>query len=1176
MTANPFVHLHLHTCYSLLDGACHIGPIMDRAVEDGMPAVAITDHGVLYGAIDFYKAARARGLKPIIGCEAYVAPGSRFDRKAEESAHTSHARHLVLLAENNTGYYNLMRLISAAHLEGFYYKPRIDKELLARRHEGLIGLSACLKGEVAEHLTQDRLDAAVRAAGEYAEILGRRNFFIEVQNHRLPDQARANRLMRELSRRSGIPLVATNDVHYLRREHAAAHEVLLCLQTGTNMADEKRMRYGSDEFFMKTRAEMEAALPEFRDALDLTLEIADRCNVEIEMGRLHFPTFAIPDGSTPREFLCRIGWEGLRKRYGLEDPLRPRDARERELVERFNREVEVIEKTGFLNYFLVVWDFIRFARENRIPVGPGRGSGGGSLVAYALGITAIDPLQYELIFERFLNPERVSPPDFDIDFCQNRRGEVIEYVKQKYGRENVAQIITFGSLGAKTVIRDLGRVLGIPFAKCDQLAKMVPEDPKIKLKQALESNPELKRAYETDPDCRRILDYGFVLEGLYRNPGTHAAGVVIGEKPLVELIPLARDKNEEPITQYAMEPLGELGLLKMDFLGLKTLTVVQETIDLVRAATGREIDIENLPLDDKSTFELLNRGDTVGLFQIEGAGMRDLIRRVGVDRIQDLIAIIALFRPGPMNMLDDYIQRKTGKASIQYDHPLLEPILKETYGVMVYQEQVQKAANVLAGYSLGEADILRRAMGKKKADVMEQQRAKFIQGCVRTSGLSENLAGRIFDTMAKFAGYGFNKAHSAGYGIIAYQTAYLKANHPVEFMAALISSEMGNSDKLPIYIAEAEELELQILPPDVNASRVRFHPQGRAIRFGLAGIKNVGESAAEAIVRERERGGPYRGLIDFCSRVDGQLCNKKVIESLIRCGAFDALEPNRARLFKAVDFAMACAARRLRDQRSGQTDLFEGPAGAATPEELPPAEPWHESELLAGERELLGVYLSGHPLKQHAALLAAYQTHTLAGLSALPDRALTRVGGIVSAVAKKVTKKKELMVVLRLEDLEGSAEVLVFPEPYQKFAPQIRENAVLILTGEVSRREDPAKLIAHDLCPLTEAPARFAQRLSLHLPASHLQDAQLERLRDLLRQHPGPVPVRLCLQYASGEKVFLDLHRQFRVLPDAELLHRLKHDFGEDCCFVAVAPPTPRQENRFPRPGAAVRQPALR
>jgi len=1108
----------------------------------------------MYGIIDFYKTARKAGVKPLIGFEAYVARGSLTEKKAEGGKVP--ANHLVLLAKDVVGYHNLCRLASIAQLEGFYYKPRIDKEHLAKYHEGIIGLSACLHGEIASHLLNDDARAAERAAGEYVDILGKGNFFLEIQDHSIPEQRKVNPMIRDLSLKTGIPMVATNDVHYIDKTHASAHEVLLCLQTQTVMSDQNRMRLSTSQFYMKTREEMDALFKEYPGTVDRTLEIAEMCSVELEFGKLHFPSFSAPKGITQKDYLIKLGKEGLKTLYGLKDFDHPASDREREIVQRFNYELSVIEKTGYINYYLVVWDFVHFAKSKGIPVGPGRGSGGGSLLAYSLGITTIDPIYYSLIFERFLNPERVSPPDFDIDFCQARRGEVIEYVKDKYGRENVAQIITFGSLGAKTVIRDVGRVLEIPYMECDKLSKMVPDDPNMTLKMALDVSPDFKKAYTTDANCKRILDYGFVLEGLYRNQGTHAAGVVIGEKPLRELIPLSLDKEKQIVTQYSMEPLGDIGLLKMDFLGLKTLTVIKETVDLVKETHGRKIDIDNLPMDDKLTFELFNRGDTIGVFQLESRGMRDLIRRVGIDRIEDLIAMIALYRPGPMNMLDDYVNRKTGKSKIEYDHPLLEPVLKETYGVMLYQEEVQKAANVLAGYSLGQADILRKAMGKKNVEVMEDQRAKFIAGCAKTHRIPPAKAGKIFDTMAKFAGYGFNKAHSAGYAIIAYQTAYLKANYPADFMAALLSSEIGNSDKIPVFINEAIEMDLAILPPDINESDVRFKPADKAIRFGFAGIKNVGEGASESIVAERKKNGKFTGLVNFCSRMDGQLVNKKTIESLIKSGSFDSVDANRARLFDGIDFAMSRAAQASRDKQSGQGNLFDSLAAETSgthDEKLPDRVPWHEGEILAAEKELLGTYLSGHPLTKFASLLQRYQLTNVEQLKGLADRTPTRIGGIIATIDKKISKKKEPWAIIQLESLDGTIDALVFPEAFAKFQARMAKDTPVMVCGEVSRRDDQPKLLASEIYPLTDVPKLFATRLSMHLPVTIAQN-KLEKLKELLRMHPGNTPVVICLEHPGGQKVFLETASSCRVFAAEELVHKIEQEFGEKSVFVTVNP----------------------
>ncbi len=1151
----PFVHLHLHTAYSILDGACRIDQLIEKAVEQGMPAVAMTDHGVMYGAVEFQKAAQAAGIRPIIGCEMYITTGSRTNRDPS-AKHTTH--HLTLLAENNVGYRNLSHLVSKAHLEGFYYKPRIDYELLAEHAEGLIGMSACLKGEVASALKEDKLDEAEAAAIRYRDILGENNFFIEIMDHGLIDQRRANRHMQELSQRTGIPLVATNDVHYLNRSDAAAHEVMLCLQTGTTLSDPKRMRYDSDQFYFRTADEMYALFPEMPDAVARTTEIADRCFVEIELGQLHFPTFTVSGELTQKEYLVEIGHKGLQELYDIPDPANPSNDREREIMQRFDMEVGIIEHTGFINYFLVVWDFIRFAHENGIPVGPGRGSGGGSIVAYALGIISIDPLKYNLIFERFLNPERVSPPDFDIDFCQARRDEVIQYVKEKYGADHVAQIITFGSLGAKSVIRDVGRVLEIPFGKCDEFAKMIPDDPKITIEKALQENAEFKQTAEQDEQLKAILKHARVLEGLYRNPGTHAAGVVIGEKPLIEICPLAVDKDKQPVTQFAKEPVEEIGLLKMDFLGLKTLTVIQEAIELVAAGHNVHIDFKKIPFDDPKTYELLSRADTVGIFQLESGGMRDLIRRIGINNIEEIIAVIALYRPGPMNMLPAYIDRKTGTKAIEYDHPLLEPILKDTYGVMVYQEQVQKAANVLAGYSLGEADILRRAMGKKKPKEMESQRVKFIKGCKTTNNMPPEQSKRIFDNIAQFAGYGFNKAHSAGYAIVCYQTAYLKANYPAEFMCALISSEIGNFDKMPGFIREATDMGLQVLPPHVNHSGIRFIPEGQGIRYGLACMKNVGAGAAAAIIKEREANGPFENLLDFCARIDTSAVNKKVMESLARSGGLDFEGMHRARTFLALDFAVARSAATQADRAAGQSSLFDlldanDTSNKQEIDEVPVCPPWSETVALAAERELLGVYMSGHPLSHCEYLLKLYETASLSNLQEYENGANVRIGGLASTVVKRTTKKKETMAILQLEDLNGSIEVLVWPDAYTRYAPVLQQDAILLVCGSIAVRKDKGtNLIAREIYPLPDAPAHFAESVSIHITTPQV-DQHLAKLKETIRLHPGNVPVSLCLLFPDGHKLNIKADVEFRVLPDAAFVKAIEHIIGENTVYVHVS-----------------------
>lgn len=1153
MKHQPFVHLHLHTKYSLLDGACHIDALVQRCQAYDMPAVAMTDHGVMFGAIEFYQACKNGGINPIIGCEVYVNPlADRHDRTPNSPYH-----HLVLLAENNAGYRNLSRLVSLSHLEGYYYKPRLDKNILAEHHEGLICLSSCLQGEVTAKLAANDLAAAEKAACQYRDIFGRDNFYLEVQDHGITEQRRANALTPELMRKTGLRCVATNDVHYLDRRHAEAHEVMLALQTQTVMSNPKRMRYSTDQFYFRTRQEMAELLQHMPQALDQTLEIAGRCKVELDFGNLRFPTFDTPNGLPQKDFLVEVGFRGLQKLYGIADCRQPANDGERGIIERFHHEIEIIDRAGFCNYFLVVRDFVAFARQRGIPVGPGRGSGGGSIVAYACGITNLDPIRFNLIFERFLNPDRVSPPDFDIDFCQSRRNEVIEYVKRRYGQEQVAQIITFGSLGAKTVIRDVARVMEIPLARSNAWAKMVPEIPSMTLDKALKENPEFARAAKAEPELRKILDYGVVLEGLYRNTGVHAAGVVIGDAPLIDILPLSRDKDGHPVTQYAKEAVEEIGLLKMDFLGLKTLTVLREAADLARDVQGAEIDLENLPLDDRNTYELLNRAETVGIFQLESAGMRDLIRQIGINNIEDLIAVIALYRPGPMEMLPDYIARKTGKARITYDHPLLEPVLRETYGVMVYQEQVQKAANVLAGYTLGEADLLRRAMGKKKLEEMAAQRTRFVEGCRLHNRIPREQAERIFDNIDKFAGYGFNKAHSAGYALVSYQTAYMKANYPAEFMCAQISSEIGNFDKVPGFVAEAGRMGLEVLPPDVNRGYCRFRPEGRGIRYGLACIKGVGLGAADSIVREREANGPFSDITDFCARLEGACANRRVLESLIRAGAMDGFGLHRARLFENIDFALARAADRRRDRMNGQSSLFEmiqPDSSGNTVDDLPDVPPWPKKHVLAGERELLGMYFSGHPLDECRELMAQYQLHNLAALGKIPDGRDTRTGGLVVEVIRKTDKRsKEPWAIVRLEDGEHNIEALVFTSVFREYGRHLEVGAPVLVCGQVSKRDDQPKVLAQEIYPMEEAPAYFSAEVGFMLEVKPALPDTLQELRDFLRLFPGQTPILLCLQYSDGRRVIIETDKSCRINPAGSFASEYSRRFTPESLSMTIS-----------------------
>lgn len=1144
----------------MLDGACRIDKALQRVAEMDMPALAITDHGTLFGMVTFYEAARKAGIKPILGCEVYVATGSRLDR---DSGPSNYANHLVLLAKDNEGYANLCRLGSKAYLEGFYYKPRVDKELLRQHSGGLIALSGCLKGEIASLCLKGHVDKAVEVAEDFADIFGRDNFYIEIMDHGMEDQKQANIGIKEVSARTGLPLVATNDAHYIRQEDSEAHEVMLCLQTQTYMSDPKRMQYGSDQFYLKSTEQMRELFADVPEAIENTSEIAHRCNVELKLGLeapLHFPLYQVPEGLTQKEYLIKLAQEGLKKRYALEDADNPSSDAEREIVERLQHEIEVIEQTGFINYFLVVWDFIAAARQRKIPVGPGRGSGAGSLVAYALEITGIDPIKYGLIFERFLNPERLSPPDFDIDFCPTRRGEVIEYVREKYGEENVAQIITFGTLGAKTVIRDVGRVLEVDLGECDRLAKMIPEEPGMTLAKAIHMNPEFKQAIENDENAKRIMRYARVLEGLPRNPGTHAAGVVIGEKPLMEILPLAHDKEGRRITQYEMKPMEKVGLLKMDFLGLRNLTVVQNTLDILKKTRGIEIDIENIPLDDKLTFEMLGRGDTIGIFQLESSGMRDLFRRVGANKFEEICALIALYRPGPMQMLDHYIDRKQGRAAITYDHPLMEPVLKETYGIMIYQEQVQRAANLLAGYSLAEGDILRRAMGKKIQEEMDSQRQMFIEGCRKTNQIPEKEAIEIFNKIEKFAGYGFNKSHSAAYAVVTYQTAYLKSHYPVEFMAGLLSTEMENTDKLPFLVSEAREMDIEVLPPDVNKSDVQFTPDGTALRFGLAGIKNVGRGAVESLISEREKSGkPFKGLLDFCIRMDTQEVNRKTLESLVLAGAFDFNSVSRGRLFANIDFAMKRAEAERRDRASGQTSLFGNLDGSGAleanddDETLPDAQPLTESEMLSNERDLLGYYISGHPLTEFEHTLRLYNLADISDPEKMPrPESRTRLGGLATSVNHRYTKKNQkAMASFTLELLENSIEVVVFPKVYESCKNLLENERPLMVCGRVDG-DQKLKLVAEEIYPLEETMERFTRHVSLHLPAVNMSEERLALLADVAKKYRGNVPLKLWLVFPGAEKVCIDAGRRFHLKPCEKMVHDIHKITGENTVRLSV------------------------
>jgi DNA polymerase III subunit alpha len=1135
MPTDPFVHLHLHTEYSLLDGAIRIPDLMKKAVEYGMPAVAMTDHGNMFGAIEFYQAAKKAGVKPIIGCEVYMAPGAMTDKSATSARDASF--HFTLLAKDSVGYGNLVKLVSAAQLEGFHYKPRIDKELLAKHSAGLIGMSACLKGEINVAIQAGDLNKAQKSAVEFVEIFGKENFYLELHDHGIQAQHLCNRELLELSKKLQIPVVAANDVHFLERSHHEAHDVMICIGTGSMVHDERRMHYPTEVYF-KSGEEMRTIFAEVPEALTNTLRIAEACDLKLDFGVSKYPAYPPPQGKTREEFLRELCAKGLRDRYG------ERAETDTELRQRLEYELTVLEKAGFVSYFLIVWDFIHYAKQNGIPVGPGRGSAAGSLAAYVLGITDLDPLRFELIFERFLNPERVSPPDIDVDFCQNRRGEVIEYVRKKYGARAVSQIITFGTLGAKSVVRDVGRVMGLSYSDGDRIAKMIPNELGITLKGALEKNPELKQAVETEESTQQLWNYATVLEGLTRNTGIHAAGVVIGDRSLDDYIPLCRGNDDEVVTQYAMGPLTDLGMLKMDFLGLKTLTVLQDAAALIRDRQP-DFSLETLPLEDRPTFDLLNRGETIGVFQLESGGMVNLCKQFEVNSIDDIIALIALYRPGPMELIPDYIKRKKGQTKIKYEHPLLKEVCANTYGIMIYQEQVQRAANVLAGYTLGQADLLRRAMGKKDKEKMAKERVNFIEGCKRVNGIEEKKANAIFDLLEKFAGYGFNKSHSAAYGLISFRTAFLKANYPVEFMAGLLSNEVNNTDKIAVFVAECQRLGVAILPPDINRSHLKFvpeiHGEKRGIRYGLAAIKNIGETAMESAIAERQKNGPFKSLEDYCSRLDSKSVNRKILENLIRAGAFDFAERDRAELFERIDQALSAGASAHRDRRSGQVSLFGDLELATTPKtngETIHFTPWSAAEKLGYERDLLGFYVTGHPLDAYRDLIEGGSYLKISALTDQEDKETVKIAGSISAFDKKFTRKDgKPFAILTVEDFAGSVEVMVWGEVFAKTSKEIDKGKIVAITGKLDKREDSIRIVANEIGPIKGR--KSIKALTIDIPMEKADEGRLMAIRDLVRQFPGIQPLYLRFRSIDGREIRLKADLDYSVRDEEGLREKL-------------------------------------
>jgi DNA polymerase-3 subunit alpha len=1150
-----FVHLHVHTHYSTLDGACRFPDLIEKAKASGMPGIAITDHGNLFGAIGFYGALKAAGLKPIIGYEAYVAPGSRFEKAGGPSESNSH---LTLLCQNRAGYLNLMKLASSAYLEGFHYKPRIDRELLAEHSDGLIVLSGCLKGEAASAASMGDTARAREVLAWYRDLLGPERFYVEIQENGLEEQARANSGLVELALELGLKLVATNDVHYLDREDAPAHDVLLCIGTGKRRNDEQRLRFRTDAFYFRTAEEMAGLFSEIPESLASTIEIAEKCELELEFGEYRYPKFDVPEGETEPSYLRKLVEEGARERYGAASveagPVR----------ERIDSELGIIERMGFPGYMLIVGDIVRFARERGIPVGPGRGSATGSVVSYALGITKLDPFKYDLIFERFMNEGRNEMPDIDLDFCQSRREEVIEYVTGKYGRDRVAQIITFGTMAARASIRDVGRVLDVPLPVVDRVARLVPGVPGMTLEKALELEPEIARRAEDEPAVGEILDIARRLEGLTRQPGKHAAGVVIADRPLTDYCPLYRQPGtDETMTQFDMNAVTEIGLLKVDFLGLQTLTMLKLAAQLVEERTGKQVDPDEIPLDDAKTYQLFQRAATKGVFQFESGGMRDLLRGTRPDRLADLIALNAMYRPGPMDDIPAFTRRKHGREEAPKVAPAIDRILEETYGTITYQEQVMRIAQTMAGFSLSDADKLRKAMGKKKAKLMARFREQFMAGAAER-GYDASTSTDIYDRMEKFSGYGFNKSHSAAYALIAYQTAYFKANHPTEFMAALLTLDMGKTEKVAEYAEEARRMGIEILPPSVDESGIGFTITGeKQIRFGLAAVKGVGEKAVESIITARKERGAFKSLLDFCERVDLRLVNKSVIQSLVKAGAFDGLGAGRARVFEGVARAIDSGSRAQADRASGQGSLFdalgppptgdaEGARGAVEPDEgLPDVPEWPEKVRLANEKAVVGLYVSGHPLSAQTRWLDAFSATNTVDIVDFPDGTRTVIGGLLASVQFRIARSSgNKWALVILEDLHGTLECRVFSRTLDRSAEKLVPDSVVFLAGRIDSSGGRVSFLVDDVIPFSEAPARFLGGVTIRVSRDDLDDGTLDELAAVVERHPGLAEVQFEIDFPNGATVVVRAGEGVRTGPGPDLDRDLKDLVGTGCLVL--------------------------
>jgi len=1141
---SDFVHLHNHSHYSLLDGACRIDDMVSMADQYKMPALALTDHGCLFGAVEFYKKCVTKKIKPIIGCEMYLAPQSRFDRKADVK-NTGASFHIVLLCKNETGYKNLMKLVSLGYLEGFYYKPRIDKEILKQYSEGLIALSACLKSELSYTILNKGINKAGDVIEEYKSIFND-DYYLEVQNHGIAEEDQVREAILTLADDYNLKAVATNDIHYLKKEHHEAHDVLLCLQTGKDLNDPNRMKYSTTELYFKSPEEMAQLFPDNPELLENSLEIAEKCNLKMKFKNYLIPDFEIPeddDSKTLPEYLHKLAYNGLKERYTEITP---------ELEQRLDRELEVINSMNYAGYFLITYDFIRYAREHNIPVGPGRGSAAGSLVSYCLNITNLDPIKYNLIFERFLNPERISMPDIDIDFCYERREDVIDYVKRKYGKNNVCQIITFGTMAARAVIRDVGRVLNMSYGEVDRIAKIIPNQLNIKLKNAINSVKELKELENKDSQHKKLFEYSRVLEGLARHASTHAAGVVITPEELTNYVPLYKTKDGDITTQYEMKMLDDVGLLKMDFLGLRTLTVIQKVIDTLKTR-GIEINIDNISLDDKKVYELFSRGETIGVFQFESSGMQEYLKKLQPECLEDLIAMNSLYRPGPMDMIDDFINRKKGKTKITYNGPLLESILKETYGIAIYQEQVIKLASEVGGFTLGSADILRRAMSKKNVKVMKEKRVEFVKGATERN-IPEKVANETFDAMEKFAGYGFNKSHAACYSLVAYQTAYLKVYYPAEFMASTISSEMGSSNRVTILLEECRRMNLKVLLPDVNESFADFVVIGDAIRFGLGAVKNVGRGAIKAIVNTRKKGGKFKTLFDMCSRVDKSALNRKALESLILAGAMDSLEGTRAQKFAAIDLAVEFAQRTQVIGNKSQTSMFDMEEKSMSISEptLPEVNNLSKTEILNKEKVYLGFYLSGHPLDKYRDEVYTFATVTIDSVDELKDGQPVRLCGILTDLKKHIDRKKRTMAFLKIEDFTDSMEGIVFSDPYEKYQKYIYEDSMIMAIGKINTREaESAKILIDEIITLDEARKRFTKNLCLAFDTAQISESLISDLKNILEKYKGEIPVFFNVKIPDKGD-FVLRSRAVKVSPCLELVEQLRDKVGRENVWVGA------------------------